>query len=154
MEHKGRLFCEGLEQAARLVRLLGPSTGRSGCRRIQPGMGGDRSLRIAPFRLIQRCLMKALSDQAELVLVTPFCPAQPWSQLLLELACEPVLVFEENGCCWVRRASHTRCQDHSCWSLRDCHEIIRKQRPFEQSGRTSHGRVAEQCIICLPVCVG
>ena len=47
-----------------------------------------------PFCLIQRCLMKALRDRAELTLVTPFWPAQTWFPLLLELAYEPALVLQ------------------------------------------------------------
>ena len=48
------------------------------------------------FFLIQRCLMKALRDRAQLTLVTPFWPAQTLFPLLTELACELALVLLEH----------------------------------------------------------
>jgi hypothetical protein len=46
-----------------------------------------------PFCLIQKCLTKILREQAELTIVTPYWPAQPWFPSLLELTCEPALVL-------------------------------------------------------------
>ena len=46
-----------------------------------------------PFALIQRCLGKIRKDQAELTLVAPYWPTQPWFPSLLELACEIPLVI-------------------------------------------------------------
>ena len=41
-----------------------------------------------PFSLIQRCLAKTRSDQAEITLVTPFWQTQPWFPAALEMACD------------------------------------------------------------------
>ena len=41
-----------------------------------------------PFALIHRCLAKIISEQADVVLITPFWPAQTWFPLILELACD------------------------------------------------------------------
>jgi ribonuclease HI len=48
-----------------------------------------------PFALIQRCLGKIRRDQAELTLVAPYWPTQPWFPSLLELACEMPLVIRQ-----------------------------------------------------------
>jgi hypothetical protein len=42
-----------------------------------------------PFSLIQRCLNKIRKDRAEMVLIAPIWPAQPWYPVLLSLVCEP-----------------------------------------------------------------
>jgi hypothetical protein len=49
LEPEGRLVRVILEQAVGPVRQLGPSAGRSGRRRIQPGLDGNRRLRISPI---------------------------------------------------------------------------------------------------------
>ncbi|KZS06472.1 Uncharacterized protein APZ42_030056 [Daphnia magna] len=51
-----------------------------------------------PFSLIRRGLGKIRKDQAELTLVAPYWPTQPWFPSLLELACErPLLIPHEEG---------------------------------------------------------
>ena len=47
-----------------------------------------------PFGLIQRCLNKIRKDRAEMILVAPVWPAQPWYPVLMGLACEPPRIFQ------------------------------------------------------------
>ena len=41
-----------------------------------------------PYSLIKDCLTKVKQDQADLVIVCPFWPSQPWFPVLLELTCD------------------------------------------------------------------
>ena len=49
-----------------------------------------------PFCLVQKCLMKTMKGQAQLTLIAPYWPAQPWFPSLLEMASEPALVLPRN----------------------------------------------------------
>lgn len=46
-----------------------------------------------PFAVIPRCLAKMRKEKADLVLICPVWPNQPWFPVLLEMACEPVRVL-------------------------------------------------------------
>ena len=46
-----------------------------------------------PFSLIKDCVAKVKREQADLILITPFWPSQPWFPAILDLVCEPPLVF-------------------------------------------------------------
>jgi hypothetical protein len=54
---------------------------------------GRRAYAFPPFCLVQRCLIKIMMERADLTLVTPYWPAQPWFPSLLELSCEPAIVL-------------------------------------------------------------
>lgn len=46
-----------------------------------------------PFNQVGKCLQKVLEEQAELVLICPFWPSQPWFAMLLELASDVPIVL-------------------------------------------------------------
>ena len=46
-----------------------------------------------PFCLIGRCLAKVRKDQADLLIITPVWPAQPWYPILLGMLIEPPILL-------------------------------------------------------------
>jgi hypothetical protein len=52
-----------------------------------------RAYAFPPFALIPRCLAKIKREKADLVLICPLWPSQPWWTLLLEMAIDVPRVF-------------------------------------------------------------
>jgi hypothetical protein len=52
-----------------------------------------RGYAFPPFGLIPKCLSKLRTDRAEVTLVAPVWPSQPWFPVLLELAVQPPLIL-------------------------------------------------------------
>ena len=50
-----------------------------------------------PFCLIARCLSKILRDEADVTLVVPYWPTQPWFPMALELVCDVPRMLPLNG---------------------------------------------------------
>ncbi|KZR97527.1 Uncharacterized protein APZ42_007544, partial [Daphnia magna] len=53
-----------------------------------------RAYAFPPFALILRCLAKIKRERADLVLICPLWPSQPWWPLLLEMAIDIPRVFQ------------------------------------------------------------
>ena len=60
---------------------------------LQQTWTGELSYAFPPFCLIARCLAKVLRDEAEMLLVAPVWPTQPWYPVLLALAVEQPLLL-------------------------------------------------------------
>ena len=59
--------------------------------------GNWRGYAFPPFKLIHRCLLKIWKDQADVLLLTPVWPAQPWWPTIMELAYQPLQYLETGG---------------------------------------------------------
>ena len=57
---------------------------------------GSKGYAFPPFGLIKQCLAKIQREEAEIILVCPFWPSQPWYPLLLEMACDIPRVFRHS----------------------------------------------------------
>jgi len=58
---------------------------------------GEKGYAFPPFALIKDCLAKIRREEAELVLIAPYWPSQPWYPVLLELAVAPPLVIPQSN---------------------------------------------------------
>jgi len=58
---------------------------------------GLKGYAFPPFCLIKDCLSKIIRERAELVLICPFWPAQPWFPLILSLAMDVPLILSQRS---------------------------------------------------------
>ena len=61
------------------------------------GWGGCFGYAFPPFALIPKCLEKIRREKANIVIVSPVWPAQPWFPVLLELACDVPLLLKPSS---------------------------------------------------------
>ena len=93
MEHVNRSVRFVLECTASSLRKLGATVGCVESRCFYILVERFNRFCFLSFSLIKDCVVKVKRELADLVLVTPFLPSQPWFLAVLELDCEPPLVL-------------------------------------------------------------
>ncbi|KZS06633.1 Uncharacterized protein APZ42_029853 [Daphnia magna] len=72
----------------------GPQPGAAGVNAFARNWKGLSGYAFPPFALIFKCLEKISRERANIVLVCPVWPTQPWFPVLLELVCDVPLILK------------------------------------------------------------
>jgi hypothetical protein len=73
-----------------------PQPGASAVNAFSLNWSNHSGYAFPPFSLIPKCLEKLRREKANLVLICPVWPAQPWFPILLELACDVPLLLHSS----------------------------------------------------------
>ena len=124
--------------------LLRPSAGCCGGQCIRSQLDGVIGLCLPPFALIFKCLEKFSREKANVVLVCPVWPTQPWFPVLLELACDVPLLLKPTSTLLVSPLGIPHpllaIWDPSGWPPGNYPEILPFARIFEGVGQHSLGQ--------------
>jgi hypothetical protein len=83
-----------VERAVAEFFLLEPTAERCGCQCIRSQLDGLSGYAFPQFALIFKCLEKISREKANIILVCPVWPTQPWFPVLLELVCDVPLIVK------------------------------------------------------------
>jgi hypothetical protein len=110
----------------------GPQPGAVGVNAISPNWKKLSGYAFPPFTLIFKCLEKISREKANIVLVCPVWPTQPWFPVLLELVCDVPLLLKPTSTLLVSPLgiSHPFL---ATGSLRLAVKIIRNFKLFKES---------------------